>query len=70
MEKCKRCGSFAINENSHGRESGKDLHLCYVCYWRKMEEQLDTTACERCLETYQKLPGATHCGFCGRPLHD
>ena len=43
MEKCKRCGSFAINENSHGRESGKDLHLCDVCYWRKMAEQPSNT---------------------------
>lgn len=26
------------------------------------------TACERCLESYQKHPGALYCGFCGRPL--
>ena len=32
---CKKCGSFAINENSHGRKKGVDLHLCDVCYWRE-----------------------------------
>lgn len=28
------CGSFAINDNLHGRKTGKDLDLCDVCYWR------------------------------------
>lgn len=38
MNKCKRCGSHAINENEHGREPGKDLDLCDVCYWRNVAE--------------------------------
>ena len=33
---CKICGSYAINEHLHGREKGKYLDLCDVCYWRKM----------------------------------
>jgi len=32
--KCSRCGSYAINHNSHGRD-GSDPDLCDVCYWRK-----------------------------------
>lgn len=35
MDNCKVCGSFAINQNSHGRAVGADLDLCDVCYWRK-----------------------------------
>jgi len=38
MKQCKRCGSFAVNPHLHGREKGKDLHLCDVCYWRKRAE--------------------------------
>jgi hypothetical protein len=38
MNRCKRCGSYAINQNSHGRVSGVDLDLCDVCYWRKRFE--------------------------------
>lgn len=35
--RCKRCGSYAINHNLHGRDgSGKDL--CDVCYWREKAE--------------------------------
>jgi len=40
MEKCKRCGSHAINPSHHGREPGVDLDLCDVCYWRKRAEEL------------------------------
>ena len=29
------CGSYAINPHLHGRQSGADLDLCDVCYWRK-----------------------------------
>lgn len=44
--KCKRCGSYAINPNRHGR-TGKnsgdvyyaDLNLCDVCFWRKRAEE-------------------------------
>lgn len=37
MERCSRCGSFAINHHSHGRD-GTDPDLCDVCYWRKRAE--------------------------------
>ncbi len=33
------CGSYAINPNMHGRELGKDLDLCDVCYWRVRADQ-------------------------------
>ena len=33
MKQCK-CGSYAINPHSHGRQNGVDLDLCDVCYWR------------------------------------
>ena len=39
MQPCK-CGSFAINETSHGREEGKHPELCDVCYWREEYELL------------------------------
>jgi len=32
---CTRCGSYAINPDSHGRNSSADLDLCDLCYWRK-----------------------------------
>jgi hypothetical protein len=35
---CKRCGSFAINPEHHGRIPNIDLDLCDVCYWRKQAE--------------------------------
>lgn len=38
MTQCKRCLSYAINPHCHGRESGVDLDLCDVCYWRKRAE--------------------------------
>ena len=38
MKACKRCGSYAINHNCHGRD-GSDRDLCDVCYWRKRAEQ-------------------------------
>lgn len=38
MMQCKRCGSWAINHNSHGR-CGSDPRLCDVCYWRKRAEE-------------------------------
>lgn len=43
MNKCKICGSHAINEHLHGREKGKWLDLCDVCYWVKMYEDLKKT---------------------------
>lgn len=40
MERCKNCGSFAINHHQHNRD-GSDPQLCDVCYWRK--RATDTT---------------------------
>jgi len=37
--KCRQCGSYAINDNLHGREKGIDLDYCDVCYWRFRAEQ-------------------------------
>lgn len=38
MDRCKICGSFAINEHTHGRANGKHPDLCDVCYWREEAE--------------------------------
>ena len=38
--KCKTCGSYGINEHSHGRTQGVDSDLCTVCYWRSRYERL------------------------------
>lgn len=38
MDKCKQCGSFAINHNCHGRD-GSEPQLCDVCYWRNKADQ-------------------------------
>lgn len=43
MNNCNRCGSYAINHKSHGRD-GSDGHLCDVCYWRKRAEEGDAAA--------------------------
>ena len=43
MNKCARCGSYAINHNSNGRY-GSDPDLCDVCYWRKRYELLRSAA--------------------------
>lgn len=42
MSSCRRCNSFAINDHTHGRETGVDLDLCDVCYWRKRAEEAQT----------------------------
>ena len=39
MQTCK-CGSYAINHSSHGRD-GSDGDLCDVCYWRTRADQLN-----------------------------
>jgi len=41
MNKCKKCGSFAINYHMHGRnpEILGMLDYCDVCYWRVLAEQ-------------------------------
>ena len=41
MKECKRCGSHAINEHSHGRIKGVAIHLCDVYYWRAIAEALE-----------------------------
>lgn len=42
---CKRCGSFAINHNHHGRD-GTDAELCDVCYWRNRYSELESRIAE------------------------
>jgi len=42
MTKQCKCGSFAINQHSNGREPGVDLHLCDVCYWRTRVDTKDS----------------------------
>lgn len=42
---CVRCGSYAINHRSHGRD-GSDGDLCDVCYWRKRAEIVPPTLIE------------------------
>lgn len=42
---CKRCGSFAINHNHHGRD-GTDAELCDVCYWRNRYSELEARIAE------------------------
>lgn len=37
---CKRCGSWAINHEHHGRD-GSEPNLCDVCYWRNRTEAKD-----------------------------
>ena len=39
MNKCKECGSYAINPGRRGRDDS-DLDLCDVCYWRVRAERL------------------------------
>lgn len=62
MQQCKRCKSWAINHNSHGRD-GSDGDLCDVCYWRKRAEALDqapkqpATAAERIFVFGSNLAG-------------
>ena len=46
MKKCKRCGSCAINEHSHGRIKGINTDLCDVCYWRAVAESLTSLETE------------------------
>ena len=48
--RCK-CGSYAINKYSHGRD-GSDDDMCDVCYWRKRAEQRDEllTICKNVVE--------------------
>ena len=54
MDKCKRCGSYAVNPNHHGREPGVDLDLCEVCYWRKRYEEEQKKTRRKCSELNDK----------------
>lgn len=60
--RCKRCGSYAINPNSQGRDDS-DADLCDVCYWRKRVElaQAALRQVEFCLG---------FCVWCGRAEYD
>jgi len=40
MGSCKRCGSYAINHDSHGRD-GTQKNLCDVCFWRNKFEKAE-----------------------------
>jgi hypothetical protein len=42
MEKCKRCGSYAIIHHRHGRD-GSSPELCDVCFWRTRSELATAT---------------------------
>jgi hypothetical protein len=56
MKQCK-CGSYAINPDSHGRDA-TDLDLCDVCYWRKRAnnlQQLEAKLADLADEVVQKL---------------
>lgn len=39
MKNCKKCGSYAINHNLHGRDGSRD-DLCDVCFWREKYKDL------------------------------
>ena len=43
--RCTRCGSYAINHHSHGRD-GSEPGLCDVCYWRARSERAQVLARE------------------------
>jgi hypothetical protein len=52
MKPCK-CGSYAINHASHGRD-GSDGDLCDVCYWRKRAEPREPMTDEQLIEARKK----------------
>lgn len=67
MEKCKICGSFAINPFHHGRDLKLDLDLCDVCYWRKRAKPMSQEKAEKLVDDlidntirYGDLPVSTH----------
>lgn len=39
-DKCRCCGSMAINPHCHDRRNDVDLDLCDVCYWRVRAEAM------------------------------
>lgn len=69
MNKCIRCGSFAINHDYHGR-NGSDPELCDVCYWRKRAEQLQEVVDEIPGEFDWKGEWRYKCSECGGKLID
>jgi len=46
VDKCKSCGSQAINPGKHGRDLTSDLDLCDVCAWRKRAEDFSNQTVE------------------------
>ena len=57
MDRCKVCGSYAINPHLHGRKASEDLDLCDVCYWRKRVDGL-----VEALEEFRELWERVHPG--------
>lgn len=57
MNRCRLCGSHAVNDHLHGREAGVDLDLCDVCYWRTRYEAIRVVAdgMKRCLKDHRFL---------------
>lgn len=53
MDKCTRCGSYAVNPGRSGRDESSDLDLCDVCYWRKRAEQAVANEREACAAMVQ-----------------
>ncbi len=51
---CKKCGSFAVNPDLHGREPGVDLDLCDVCYWRARAELFEGLDWEEIAHLYTR----------------
>ena len=57
-DRCTNCGSYAINEHTHGRTPGILSDLCDVCYWMKIaSDRLDFL--ERLRTWYQKAEKET-----------
>lgn len=57
-----QCGSFAINEHSHGRIKGVDSISCDVCYWRNRATVLLDQR-DRLLEVLKRID--KYGGSCG-----
>ena len=66
MNKCKRCGSYAINPQHHGRDN-TDLDLCDVCFWRNRAEHYRICLVEvreRLVEICESEQLAQGCDIC------
>ena len=67
MNKCYRCGSYAINHHAHGRD-GSEPELCDVCYWRKRAEAQRESDAQLILRTDLKLCPEEYKGFVANAL--